>query len=53
LAKNPDAIKLVTVGLQVQTPDPGLAVVNGLEIMEAQPLGEVASIDLVILVATV
>src|SRR5260370_12811808 len=41
----------ITSGQLAQHADPGFAVVSGLEIMQAQPLGEFASIDLVTLVA--
>src|SRR6201984_1329178 len=41
----------ITSGQLAQHAYPGFAVVHGLEIMEAQPLGEFASIDLVTLVA--
>jgi len=41
----------ITSGQLAQHAYPGFAVVHGLEIMEAQPLGEFASIDFVTLVA--
>src|SRR5262249_34316036 len=41
----------ITSGQLAQHAYPGFAVVHGLEVMEAQPLGEFASIDLVTLVA--
>jgi hypothetical protein len=41
----------ITSGQLTQHAYPGFAVINRLEILEAQPLGEFASIDLVTLVA--